>query len=412
MNEEILNKSVTFPKGFKAAAGQAGIKKSGLDMALILSEIPADAAGCFTLNKVKAAPVIWDMEIAEKNEKAKAVVINSGNANACTGEKGMADCKEMAETFSEINNCAAHEVFVCSTGVIGVNLPMENVKKGIKAISKALDSSEEAGVQAARGIMTTDTYEKIAGIEFKIAGKEIRIGAMAKGSGMIHPNMATMLGFITTDASISKKLLQEALTDAIEKTFNMITVDGDTSTNDTVLILANGMAENKEILSESKEYEVFKNGLLAVCKKLAMDIAKDGEGATKLMEITVTGAKSEKDAKAIAKSVAGSSLFKAALFGEDANWGRVLCAMGYSDGDFDPNQVSLQFSSFENGVLNHISLMEDGKPVAFDESKAKTILKEKEILIDIFLKDGEGTAKAWGCDLTYDYVKINGDYRS
>lgn len=412
MDIKILKESVTFPKGFKATGGHTGIKKQDMDMAIILSDYPAEAAGCFTLNIVKAAPVLWDMEIIKNKNTVKAVVINSGNANACTGEKGYEDCKKTAETFAEKNQLSPHEVFICSTGVIGVPLPMEKIEKGVNVLSENLDYALSAGNLAAKAIMTTDTYEKTAACEFFISGKPVRIGAMAKGSGMIHPNMATMLGFINTDIAISKDLLQKALTEAIEKTFNMITVDGDTSTNDTVLLLANGGAKNEKIVSEGPEYDIFKLALLQICKALAISIAKDGEGATKLMEIAVIGAASEKDASLIAKSVAGSSLFKAALFGEDANWGRVLCAMGYSGGFFNPESTVLSFHSFENGVKKEIYLMENGSPLSFSEEEAKNILKENEIYINILLKDGNGEAKAWGCDLTYDYVKINGDYRS
>ncbi len=409
---KLNHQSITFPRGFKASAGHTGIKRKSMDMALIISEAPAVSAGCFTLNTVKAAPVKWDIDAVKNSPFAKGIVVNSGNANACTGAQGDKDCKKMAETLAGLEGCGPEEILVCSTGIIGVKLPMDKIITGIKDLHKGLDSSMESGSMAAKGIMTTDTYEKTAGCEISLSGKAVKIGAMAKGSGMIHPNMATMLGFITTDANISKALLQNALSDVIEKTFNMITVDGDTSTNDTVLIMANGLAENTLIEEKNEDYELFTSALLEVCKKLAMDIARDGEGATKLMEITVTGAKAYNDAREISKSIAGSSLFKAALFGADANWGRVLCAMGYSGGFFTPENVGLTFHSLSGGIKKEIILMKDGAPVSFNEEEAKEVLKEKEIFINIYLKDGNASAKAWGCDLSYDYVKINGDYRS
>ena len=405
----IIDGNVTSPKGFKAIGNFVGLKKGKKDLALILSEIPAVSAGCFTQNVVKAAPVHWDIErVKTKKDKIKGVVVNSGNANACTGTQGMKDAETTAEVFAELANCEKENVLVCSTGVIGVNLPMDTMVKGIKETFPLLSDSFEAGKLASEAIMTTDTFAKTVCVEIELSGKKVTLGGMAKGSGMINPNMATMLCFITTDANISKDMLDKALSDCILDTFNMICVDGDTSTNDTVLALANGLAENKEITEENEDYKIFKDALFYINKTLAMSCARDGEGSTKLMEVTVTGANDKESARKIANSVVSSSLFKAALFGEDANWGRVLCAMGYAGAEFDPSKVTIIFRSKAGEIL----LMDNGTPIVFDEEKAATILKETDIFVDIKLVGGEETATAWGCDLTYDYVKINGDYRS
>ena len=413
MELKLLNQWVTYPKGFKAAGEAIGLKKNGnKDMAVLVSENLCTAAGCFTQNIVKAAPVTWDINVLNGNNPIKAIVINSGNANACTGAKGYEDCKAMAEECAALLDCKAEEVLVCSTGVIGVNLPMDKVLPGIGKTIASLGDCDNSGIACAEGIMTTDTYMKTAGGEVEIGGKAVKFGGMAKGSGMIHPDMATMLGFVTTDCAITNELLKKALLECVNNTFNMITVDGDSSTNDTAIVLASGLAGNALIDSENEDYEIFKSALFAITKKLAVDIARDGEGATKLMEVKISGAKTCEDAKKIARSVTGSSLFKAALFGEDANWGRVLCAMGYSGGYFNPDDVSVYFRSYENGEAKDIMLMDKGVPIEFDENQAKFVLKEKEIIIDIKLNDGEAAATAWGCDLTYDYVKINGDYRS
>lgn len=403
---KIINGNVTSPKGFKATGGFIGIKKAKKDMALILSDVPCNAAGCFTTNVVKAAPVLWDMDII-KND-IYGVVVNSGNANACTGKQGIDDTKKMADTFAAISNVKSENVVVCSTGVIGVNLPMDKITSGIEKLYPNLDYSFDSGVLAAEAIMTTDTFSKTIALETQIAGKTVTIGGMAKGSGMINPNMATMLCFITTDANITKEMLDKALHECVENSFNMICVDGDTSTNDTVVVLANGLAENDLISEESQYYLEFKKALFEVNKKLAMDCAADGEGATKFMEVNTFGAKTKKDAALMARSVVSSNLFKAALFGEDANWGRALCAMGYSGAEFNPNEVTIYFRSEKGKIL----LMDNGTPQVFDEDLASLILSEKNIYIDIELKDGNACATAWGCDLTYEYVKINGDYRS
>ena len=401
--------SVTAPKGFQATGAAIGIKKNGKkDICLVASDVPAVLAGVFTTNVVKAAPVLWDMEVAKKGI-ARGFVVNSGNANACTGEQGMKDAAAMAAAFGRMLGAPADEVLVCSTGVIGVPLPIDLMTKGIEATAPGLGGTFGHGVLAAESIMTTDTFAKTIAVEIELSGKTVTLGGMAKGSGMIHPNMATMLGFVTTDCAIAKEMLDKALQEVILDTFNMISVDGDTSTNDTLLALANGLAGNAVIDVENADYETFKAALLVICRKLAIDLARDGEGATKLVEITVSGAKNTADARTIARSVSASSLFKAMLFGADANFGRVLCAMGYSGASFDPLKVTMDFRDETGKTLR---LMESGVPLGFDEAYAKSILINRDIFVDIFLTEGDGTATAWGCDLTYDYVKINGDYRS
>ena len=402
----LIEGSVTAAKGFKAAGNFIGLKKAKKDMAVILSEKPCTAAGCFTTNVVKAAPVLWDMD--KVANPISGIVINSGNANACTGGQGLEDAKTTAQTMADIVNVNADNILVCSTGVIGVNLPMDTMVAGIKNTIPMLNSTFEAGQSAAEAIMTTDTYSKTAAVEIEIDGKTVTLGGMAKGSGMINPNMATMLCFITTDCNISREMLDKALKACVIDTFNMITVDGDTSTNDTVITLANGMAGNNEITQCNEDYYKFLEALYYINQTLAVKCADDGEGATKLMEVNVKGAGTKNEARLIARSVTSSSLFKAALFGEDANWGRVLCAMGYSGADFDPMTVTIVFRS-DNGV---IQLMNKGTPIIFDEELASNILSAHKIYIDITLTEGEESATAWGCDLTYDYVKINGDYRS
>ncbi len=398
--------SIASPRGFQATGAHIGLKKASKDLCLIVSDVKAVAAGCFTTNIVKAAPVMWDMNVIGND--IKGIVVNSGNANACTGDQGMKDTETMADTFAQLIGCNKEEVLVCSTGVIGVNLPMEKLTAGMASTFPSLGSTLDDGLNAARAIMTTDTFMKNICVQTEIGGKTVTIASMAKGSGMIHPNMATMLSFVTTDVSIDRSLLQKALKDVVSVTYNMISVDGDMSTNDTILALANGMADNATITEENDDYKTFVDALLFVTRTLAKEVARDGEGATKLLEVCVNGAKTYADAATISKSVVSSNLFKAALFGEDANWGRVLCAMGYSGASFDPSQVTIAFRS-EAGT---IALMEKGTPIAFDEAKASEILALKEIFVDIQLAEGSESAVAWGCDLTYDYVKINGDYRS
>lgn len=402
-----INGNVTSPKGFKAYGDCAGLKKNGnRDMAVIVSDNMCSAAGCFTTNVVKAAPVLWDMETV-KND-IKGIVVNSGNANACTGEQGLEDAKTTAAKLAELTGVKAENILVCSTGVIGVNLPMDTILNGVEKVYSGLDYSYEAGVTASQAIMTTDTHPKTVAVELDIKGKTVTIGGMAKGSGMINPNMATMLCFITTDCAITSEMLSKALKASVEDSFNMISVDGDMSTNDTVLTIANAMAGNDIIDSEDEDFEKFKEALFYINKKLAISCADDGEGATKLIEAKACGCKTKEDARKMALSVVSSSLLKAAIFGEDANWGRVLCAMGYSGAEFNPLAVTIEFRS-EKGVIR---LMDKGTPIVFDEDKASEILSEHKIYIDMFLSEGDEQAIAWGCDLTYDYVKINGDYRS
>lgn len=407
---KMIDGGVTAPIGYKAAGLRAGIKpgKTNKDMAMIYSEVPAAAAGTFTKNVVKAAPVLWDKNLVETIGIAQAVVVNSGIANACTGEEGYEDAKNMAAFAGRALGVDEDKVLVASTGVIGFTLPMDVIKSGIDMLKDAISDSREAAVDAATAILTTDTHKKEIAYEFELGGKTVHIGAMCKGSGMIHPNMGTMLGFITTDADISQHLLQKALRATIDDTFNMVSVDGDTSTNDTVLIMANGLAGNAPINEENEDYNTFVNVLYEVNKYLAKQIASDGEGATRLFEVNVVGAPDEKTAKILAKSIVTSNLTKCAVYGKDANWGRILCAMGYSGADFDPYKVDIVISS-ANGS---IKLVENGKATAFDEELATAILSPETVIATADIKLGDASATAWGCDLTYDYVKINADYRS
>ncbi len=400
---------VTAAKGFEAAATAAEIKYKGrTDMAMIYSRKPCVAAGTFTTNVVKAAPVKWDQEIVRNAPYAQAVVINSGIANACTGAEGYGYCKETASGAAEILNIPETSVLVASTGVIGMQLPIERIKAGSAKLAEIKTDTIEAGHEAARAIMTTDTVPKEIAVEFTLGGKTVTMGGMCKGSGMIHPNMCTMLGFITTDAAISKELLQEALSEDIKDTYNMVSVDGDTSTNDTVLLLANGMAGNPEITEKGEDFETFKKALNMVNTYLCRKIAGDGEGATALFEVKIIGAKTKQDAVTLSKSVVTSSLTKAAIYGHDANWGRILCAMGYSGVQFDPEVVDLYFES----AAGKIKIMENGVSTGYSEEEATKILSEPEVTAIADVKMGDAKATAWGCDLTYDYVKINADYRS
>lgn len=402
----IIEGNVTTPKGFAAAGIHAGLKKAKKDMAVILSKLPCAAAGCFTTNVVKAAPVLYDMKTIKNT--VYGVVVNSGNANACTGERGLKDAEETAAALAELAACKGENILVASTGVIGVNLPMEVMKQGVKDCFNALSEDSQGGENAAEAIMTTDTFAKKACVQIEVGGKTVTLAGMAKGSGMINPNMATMLCFITTDGVIASEALQKALSCAVKDSFNMICVDGDMSTNDTVMALANGAAQNSEILADTEDYGKFLDAVKYITKNLAINCAKDGEGATKLIEAHVVNAGTEEDARLLARSVVSSNLFKAAMFGSDANWGRALCAMGYSGGSFDPARVTMDFVS-EYGSINVIN---NGEPVVFDEELAKKILSKDKINVEIDVKDGSFEAFAWGCDLTYDYVKINGDYRS
>ena len=401
---------VTSAKGFSASVTKAGIKyKDRTDMAMVFSEVPCVSAGTYTTNVVKAAPVIWDRTITDSDKTVSAVIINAGIANACTGEEGLKYCRETADAAKEALNLKDSEVLVASTGVIGKQLPIEKIVAGTHALSGKLSGTTDAGTEASKAIMTTDTHNKQIAFEFEVSGVKCTIGGMCKGSGMIHPNMCTMLAFITTDADIDKNLMLSALRADIKDTFNMVSVDGDTSTNDSVVLLANGMAGNKKITDpESDDCKEFCEALHAVTLFMAKSIAGDGEGATKLFEVVVENAMTKEKAKTLALSVIKSNLTKAAVYGNDANVGRIMCALGYSGEEFDPYKVSITIKS-ENG--NEV-LVEHGVPVDFDEEIATKILSGKAVTAVCDMNEGEFTATAWGCDLTYDYVKINADYRS
>ena len=401
-NFEIIDHGgVTSPLGFRAAGVEAEIKKDRKDLAVIFSDVPAAVAGVFTTNRVKAAPLVVTGEHI-KNGRAQAIVVNAGNANACTGEQGQANAVATAQKAGGLLQIDPNDVIVTSTGVIGVQLPMDRVLTGVEKAVGAL--YRNGGADAARAIMTTDTVPKEIAVEFTLSGKKAIIGAMAKGSGMIHPNMATMLGFVTTDAAVSPALLDQALKFAVNKTFNMVTVDGDTSTNDMVVVLANGLSGGPEIKAENEDFNIFCDALLYVCTYLAKLIAKDGEGATKLVEVRVVNAGTEEDAKKAAKAIANSNLVKTAIFGEDANWGRIICAVGYSGAQFDPARVDI--------TIGDEKMCADGTPLNFSEERAKKILERDEVAILVDLKDGAAEATAWTCDFSYDYVKINADYRT
>ncbi len=405
-----IDGGVTAARGFSAAGCAAGLKKNGAaDMAMIFTNTPCETAGTFTTNRVKAAPVVWDRGIVTSGAKAQAVIVNAGIANACTGEQGMAYCRETAEEAARVLGIDPGAVLVASTGVIGRQLPMDKILGGIGVLAQSLGEELSDGEQAAKAIMTTDTVKKEAAVRISFAdGKEAVIGGCCKGSGMIHPNMCTMLSFITTDACICKEMLQRALSAAVPETFNMVSVDGDTSTNDTCLVLANGLAGNAKIVSDGPDYEAFRAGLLAVCTSLARQMARDGEGATALFEMKVVHARTKEDARILARSVVSSSLTKAAIYGHDANWGRILCAMGYSGAEFTPEKVDLFFKS----AAGEIQILENGVDTGYSEELATKILSESEILCTADLKEGEAEAEAWGCDLTHKYVDINADYRS
>ena len=401
---------VTAAQGFEAASAAARIKYEGrTDMALIFSEAPCECAGTFTTNVVKAAPVIWDREMVYSGAAAHAVIVNSGIANACTGKEGMDYCRQTAEEAAACLGISADSVLVGSTGVIGFQLPIDRIKAGVRMLAENKKAGLAAGTEAAKAIMTTDTVHKEVAYEFEVGGKKAVIGGMAKGSGMIHPNMCTMLGYVTTDAAIEKKLLQKALSEIVQETFNMISVDGDTSTNDTLLVLANGLAGNAPVSDEkSEDYAVFYEALKTVCRELAMKMAGDGEGCTRLIETRVIHADTLENARILAKSVITSSLTKAAVFGKDANWGRILCALGYSGAQFDPENCDLYFGEGEDRIL----IFTDGSAADYSEEKATELLSGEKVVITADMHMGEAEATAWGCDLTYDYVKINADYRS
>lgn len=400
---------VTAAKGFEAAGVEAAVKyQNRKDMALVFSTTPCRVAGTFTSNVVKAAPVIWDQKVVAQSPFAQAVVVNSGIANACTGKAGMDCCQAEAEHTGKLLGIPAEAVLVASTGVIGMAMPVDRLCAGIERLAAAKSHSREAGLAAAQAIMTTDTVSKEIAMEVEVGGKTVTIGGMCKGSGMIHPNMCTMLAFLTTDANISKEMLQRAVSAAVVDSFNMISVDGDTSTNDTLLVLANGQAGNEEICGEGADYDAFCRALDFITVYLARKMAGDGEGATCLFEAKVMGADTKEHARTLAKSVICSSLSKAAIYGHDCNFGRFLCALGYSGVSFDPDKVDLWFESEAGKAV----VYSQGSPVAYSEEEATKILSAPEVTVAADMHMGDAQATAWGCDLSYDYVKINADYRS
>jgi len=394
---------ITAPQGFKASGVKAGLKKSGkLDLAIIYSTVPASVGAVFTTNTMAAAPVVVSRS-AVKEGKVSAVVVNSGCANACTGTQGLVDAKAMAHITGQLLNIKDQEVMVASTGIIGVNLPMDKVETGIKMAVEQLD--EQGYEQATTAIMTTDTFPKSCAYEFQLGGKAVRIAGIAKGSGMIHPNMATMLCFITTDAAVAPGILQQALKEAVDVSFNMISVDGDSSTNDMTGVLANGLADNTLIdTTDSKDYQDLLAALTQVCIYLAQQVVRDGEGATKFLEITVQGAASASDAKQAVMAIAKSPLVKTAFFGEDANWGRILCAVGYSGAAVSQDKISL--------AIGDVIIVKDGMGVTVDEKNLKIIMAEKDIIVTVDLGLGKERATMWTCDFSYEYVKINGEYHT
>lgn len=400
---------ITAAKGFSAAGIEAGIKyQNRKDMAIIYSEQPCVAAGTFTSNVVKAAPVKWDQKLVKESPYVQAVIVNTGIANAGTGTEGMRYCEETAAEAARVFGIPQNAVLVGSTGVIGAQLPIDRIKAGITVLAEAKAHTKEAGTDASKAIMTTDTVNKELAVEVMIGGVKVTIGAMSKGSGMIHPNMCTMLGYVATDAVIAKETLQKLLSEDVVDTYNMISVDGDTSTNDTLLVLANGMAGNPVIEEGTPDYEAFKEALHFVNETQAKRLAGDGEGATALVECRVYHADTKENARILAKSVICSSLTKAAVYGHDANWGRILCALGYSGASFDPEKLELYYAAGDRKIL----IYKDGMDAGYSEEEASDILSQKEVQILADMKMGTEEAVAWGCDLTYDYVKINADYRS
>lgn len=400
---------ITAAKGFLATSCEAGIKyKDRTDMAMVFCKEDTVCAGTFTSNVVKAACVQWDMKLNESGKPLHAVVINSGIANACTGKEGFEACERTAKSVEAALGVPYDTVAVASTGVIGMQLPVDKLTDGVRKMAGTLDDSIEAGTAASKAIMTTDTINKEIAVSFEVGGTTVTLGGMSKGSGMIHPNMCTMLAFLSSDVAINKELLQEAVSDVVSDTFNMITVDGDTSTNDTLMIMCNGLAGNKKITEHGADYDEFKAALRYVCEYLAKRMAGDGEGATKLFEAHVVNAKCKEDAKTLARAVVASNLSKAAIYGCDANFGRFLCAMGYSGALFEQEDVELYFES----DAGRLKVFDHGTPIVFDEEEALKILKCDAVTVYIDMNEGEAEATAWGCDLTYDYVKINADYRS
>ncbi|OIJ10475.1 bifunctional ornithine acetyltransferase/N-acetylglutamate synthase [Anaerobacillus alkalilacustris] len=396
--------SITTPKGFHTAGIHTGVKRYKLDLGVLYCEVPASSAAVYTLNKVQAAPIKVTKESIAKEGKLQAVIVNSGNANACTGTKGMEDAYTMRKTTAEVFEIPEHYVAVSSTGVIGEFLQMDKIVNGIKKIKTLTQMDFESAERFNEAILTTDTINKRACFQTTIDGKTVTFGGVAKGSGMIHPNMATMLAFVTTDANIEPNWLQMALSEVIDETFNRITVDGDTSTNDTVVTLASGMANNDQLTKDHPEWNQFVLGLKMTCEHLAKKIARDGEGATKLIEVQVKGALNDQEAGKVAKSIVGSDLVKSAIYGTDANWGRIICAIGYSEAEINPDTIDI--------AIGEIETLKDGMPIPFSEEEATQYLSTENIVIYVDLKIGHGFGKAWGCDLTYDYVRINAGYRT
>ena len=406
---------VTAARGFRAASCAAGIKYQGrTDMAMIACDVPCAVAGTFTSNQVKAAPVLWDMDVVYRKKQAQAVVVNAGIANAATGETGLALCRETALYTGGRLGIPADSVLIGSTGVIGPNIPVDRISAGVDMMVPALSDTAEAGTAASKAIMTTDTVNKERAVQFTLPGADgtdvtVTLGGMSKGSGMIHPNMCTMLAYLTTDCAVDQALLQQALREVVQDTFNMISVDGDTSTNDTLLVLASGLAGNRPVVSaDDPGYAVLKSALFTVCRSLAIVMAGDGEGATHLIEMTVTGADTKENARTLARSVVSSSLVKAMIYGKDANCGRILCALGYAGPAFNPDNVDLYLL----GESGNVCFCLGGRVQEFDEDKALEILSAHDVRFTADMHMGSESAVAWGCDLTYDYVKINGDYRS
>ncbi len=400
--KRLSSKNIVSPKGFKAAGIHCGIKHKKKDLAFLVSEVPASVAGVFTTNAVQAAPLKVTKEVVYNSKKMQAIIVNSGNANACTGKQGLADAYEMQQLASNKLGIDSSLIGVASTGVIGELLKMDPIRNGVQTIE--VGNSLENAIDFSQAILTTDTVMKNTAYSTLIDGKEILIAGTAKGSGMIEPNMATMLGFITTDANIESQELQKVLSELTELTFNAITVDGDTSTNDTVLVMANGLAGNEPLTPSHPDWLSFYSVLKAVCEDLAKSIARDGEGATKLIEVEVDGAASDEEARKIAKTVVGSPLVKTAVFGCDANWGRIIAAVGYSGATVDPEKITIR--------IGNALMVEKGEPVPFSEDELIQILKANEVKINVSLEQGNGHGLAWGCDLTYDYVQINASYRS
>ncbi len=406
---KIIEGGVTAAQGFEAAGIEAAIKyQNRKDMAIVYSRTPCRAAGVFTSNVVKAAPVLWDKEIVENAPSVQAVIVNSGIANACTGRQGYDCCRQTAEKTAQLMGISPDAVLVASTGVIGNQIPVEKLLAGVEKLAAARAATKEAGTLAAEAIMTTDTVSKQAAVQVELGGRTVTVGGMCKGSGMIHPNMCTMLAFVTTDAAISKELLQEALREDVADTFNMVSVDGDTSTNDTLVVLANGLAGNPEITCKNEDYDKFREALNYINTTLAKKMAGDGEGATALFEAKVIHAATREEARILSKSVIGSSLCKAAIFGHDANFGRFLCALGYSGVQFDPEKIELYFQNAEKSIL----IYRDGSAVEYSEEEATQVLASPEVTVLVDMHMGDAEATAWGCDLSYEYVKINADYRS